>query len=381
MKYLIMLFPILIQAQSTNLTVQGGLRVRGGNEYIGTDTTLHNVGLDVNPSNLQGNVQIGIYSEPIVNASATVGGVGIRVKPRTKADAGTIPYFHQMDIYPPVFGTGSRANDIVGLYINPIVGGLRTNTAIQVAGGLSYFNDTVWANKLAKFGGAMEFRGRVISSSQRLSDTDYIVLADVATSAVRCTLTTLAASISREYRFRQYSFTSAGNFVIYPSAGEKIETYDSICMRSNIGVSSVTLLNVSSKWIITEQHEEGLWSPSLTGVSGTVTDTGWYIRDRQDVFLRIKPLLGTSNSTSLGIGGLSTIFTTAGLDSTYTATQTAIGYNAGAKCAVACTLPMSGANIVCQNVSSGFAAWTNTGIKGVPYGLELRYHLPKQPSF
>jgi hypothetical protein len=381
MKTLLSIYFALSIAQAQNEIVHGDLRVRGGHIMLDTAIIKKNVGLDVQSRSLTDTAQIGVLSEPYFSAAATSGGAGIRIAPHTMNGAGHLPYVHMLDIYSPLFGTASGGRYVYGLYINSINGSDSGNYAIYTNRGPNRLGDTTYFAKLVQFNSGINYHGRLVSASGAVTDSDYIVLVDISSGRVVDTLPTLATSIGREYVFIQYSTAGAGNFTIKPRAGEKIETYDSICMRSNIGLSKVILVNTSTKWSILYQHEEGTFAATLTGVNAAVSDTGFYTRDNLNCHIRIKPLVGTSNLGTMTITGLDSRMLVTGLDTTYTAAETVLAYNSGAKAAALGIVTLGSGIVTLQNVSSGFAAWTTSGIKGVAYGYEVYYRLPKQPSY
>lgn len=386
---LIALLSALLSApygQSSNLTVQGNARIKGGHMIIDTAAIKNNVALDVASRNLSDTAQIGVYVEPSFGIAATSGGAGVRIWPRTNNGSGHLPYVHMLDVYPPTFGTSSGGKFVYGIYLNDINGSDSGNYALYTNRGINRFGDTSYFQKMVQFNAAIQYHGRLVSTSQTVTDTDYIILADIASARVVDTLPALATSLGRYYIFIQYSTAGVGNFVIKPRAGEKIETSDSICMRSNIGISKVILVNASTKWRILYQHEEGTFSSTLTGVSGAwpgavITDTGSYVRDNQDIFFRIKPLVGTSNATTFTVTGADSRMTYAGLDTTQTCQTTVAAWNNSGKVAADCVYGMSAGLWTCENVSSGFTAWTAALAKGLRFGLETRCHFPGQPTY
>lgn len=379
--FLLLLATSELFAQAKNLTSTGDLYIKGGNAIIGSDTLLPYVGLDVAPMGLSGSLQFGAYIEPTFQTPIS-SGAGIRVNPKVGASAGILSAINGIDIYQPSFGNGSRAKRIYGLYVNSLVNSDSGNYAIYTNLGRISFGDSTFLNKMVQFGGGINYHGRIRTSSgvSRLGDTDCVLLIDIGAGGFRDSLPSLSQSIGRQYIFVQYSTTAAGKYVIRAQPGEKIETYDSVCIQSNKGLSKLILQNTGSKWSILYQHQEGIWAASLFNVSPAVNDTGFYTIDNNNVFISTKPLIGTSSGTTLNVTGMTSIFTDAALDTGYTATATVIAYNNSIKVAGACVMPLSGSAIVCQNVSSGFAAWTATGSKGLPYGIQLSYRLPKQPS-
>lgn len=377
--YPLVLLLVVLGYPVSDLTVQGNMRVKGGRAHLGSSSMLPNVGLNINSSLLTDTVQIGAYVAPGLGGS--VGDEGLRVRPSIRAFTGHVPVFMSVHIYPPVIGAGAGAKRIYGIYMENQVGSDSGNGGIYTNLGPNSLGDTTYFRRLVQFNAGINYHGRVVSSSQRVTDSDYVVLVDISSGRVVDTLPTLASSIGREYVFIQYSTAAAGNFTIKPWAGEKIETYDSLNMRSNIGISKIILLNTSTKWSILYQHEEGTFAAVLTGVSGTVTDTGFYTRDNLNLLVRIKPLIGTSNATSFTITGADTRFCTTGTDTTYTGEAMVGGYNAGVKVAADCGMLHSTGIISCENVSTGYAAWTATGIKGLRFGINISTKLKTQPSY
>ncbi len=361
-----------------NLTVRKNVLIK--NIATSADSIHKNIGLDVSSRTLTDSIQFGAVIQPSWNSAARTGGVGLRVAPKTTNGAGALPYTHSLEVAPPSFGTASSSLGHIGIYGFNMVGGVGTNYFLYSNLGVSSFGDTTVMRKLAIFGAGIQLHGRIVSTSGRLTDSDCVVLADNGSARVVDTLPTLASSIGRYYIIIQYPLVAAGSFVIKPSAGEKIETYDSLNLRSNIGISKVILVNMSTKWAILYQHEEGTFAATLNGVTGTVADTGYYTRDNLNVFVRVKPLTGTSNAGTMTISGVDARVLNPAADTTFTAQQTIPAWNNSAKVAAVCVMTQSTGIITCENVSSGFAAWTASGIKGFRYGIELAYKLRTQPT-
>lgn len=374
--------------QVTSTTTSGKYIAKKGQIYLGTDTILPNVGLDVNPSSLTGDVQVGAYINPMCDSTADAACIGMRIMPKSRTAAGHMSYFYGLELFPPFLGSSPNSfGHLTMLNVEDAIGADSSNTAIKTGLGKVVFGDSVMHMHNTIFNGAINYKLRRLADSVvRLSDTDHVLLFDLSVKAVRCTLPLISASVGREIKFIQLGSTTVAPLTILPNVGEKIETFDSLHLRSNLGLSAITLQNIATKWAITYHQEQGIFQAQSTNFSSTINDTGWYTWSWPNVFVRIKPIVGTSNSASFGITGPNNLFTISGLDSTYSATWAGLAYNNAQLRSAACIMPLNGNGIACARDTAQLSgssmlatSWATSGTKGLPYGIEFKYRLPRWP--
>ncbi len=341
----------------------------------GDDTHLYDLYLRTGVPSAE-TTSTGLYYSP------TLGGVhgvdGMRLQPHLR---GYNPYASVMILFPPIKDSGASVDHLTGMDVMDVVGGRYSNHAIKTRKGHVLIGDTLTASRLLQQGGGLQYHATLIRKSRQISaDTDHVLIGYPDGQIMRDTLPLLSNCLGCEYWLIQYQQPIDSPWVIIPHAGEKIETFDSLAMRSNIGISWVHLFGQGDRWRVLGAHEKGAFLSTLSGVSPAVGDTAYYTIDNLvDLRVKLKPLLGTSNAggTLLSIFGFNSNFTDSTLDTTYTATTAALGQDSGAITAATCILFLSGNGMRC--VKNDLTPWKAGGTKGISYGAEFYGRLPRPP--
>lgn len=364
-------------SQGQDGIIQGNFRVRGGSAILGDSAMFPYIGLDIHSSRFVGMTQMGLYVEPTFS-NAGHGLDGIRIQPHARRAA---PYASMALIYPPVLDSGGSVGHLTGLDIMDMFGGDSSNYAIRTRKGRVLIGDTLSASRLLQQGGGLQYHATLIRRSRQISaDTDHVLIGYPDNQIMHDTLPLLSNCLGCDYWFIQYEIPIDSPWVIVPHAGEKIETFDSLSLRSNLGISWVHLYGQGDRWRVLGAHEKGAFLSTLTGISPTVADTGYYSIDNLvDLRVKIKPLLGASNTagTVISIFGFNSNFTDTTLDTSYTATTAALGQDSGQIAAMTCILFLSGSGMRC--VKNDASPFKSTGTKGISYGAEFYGRLPRPP--
>lgn len=321
--------------------------------------------------------QIGLYFAPNFTA-ASYGIDGLRLEAHM---GGYSPYASMVAIYPPIMDSAGRVDNLTGLDIMDIVRGTVSNVALRTRKGRVILGDTTTAARLLQLGGGLQLHATLLRKSRQISaDTDQVLIGYPDGEVMHDTLPLLSNCLGCDFWLMQYQIPIDYPWVIVPHAGESIEGFDSLSLRSNLGISWVHLFGQGNRWRVLGAHEKGAFLSTLTGVSPVKSDTAYYTLDNLvDLRVKLKPLLGTSNTagTIISIFGFNTNFTDSTLDTTYTATTAALGQDSGAIAAMTCILFLSGSGMRCvKNDASPFKAH---GTKGISYGAEFYGRLPRPP--
>ncbi len=323
--------------------------------------------------------QNGLYFAPTFTA-ATYGVDGLVLEPHLN---GHTPYATSLVVWPTYLDSGGSANHMIAIDVMDVVGGDSSNMALRTRKGHVLLGDTVTAARLLQLGGGLQEHASLIRISRQISaDTDRVLVGYPPGGAVmHDTLPLLSQALGQDYWFIQYQTAIDSAWVIVAHAGEKIEGFDSVALKSNIGISYLHLLGQGNRWRVLEHYEEGGIFAILGGVSPSVQDTAWYtLRNLTQITLRFKPLVGTSNAagTAFSITGLNSNFTDATLDTSWTMTAGAMGYDSSAAVSLLCVAALAGTGISCQKTT--YDAFKVGGRKGLRYGAEFTGRLPRPPS-
>jgi len=369
---LVVLLPMLFMgaAPVQDWKDPGRLYVLGGQGIIGTDPILPYVGFEVRPRHLTGTFQIGELVDPFITASSVAGFAGTRIYPQTDTGLGHIPYADVLEIKSIGFGVHSGSHIIRGIKIDDMVGCDSACLAIETGAGLVRFGDTVEVHRLLAFAGGMRVHGRFSNKSESINDADYALIIGLD-STIHDTLPFLSAHIGHKFVFYQNTTAAAGRFVLVArDTGKKIEgKYDSISFKSNVGDASFEITDLAAFWKVENFHERGIWQSSLSGDTGTITDTAWYERSGLTVTITSKGLQGVSNSTFMTIGGLSDRFTQPAIDTSRSDAWHGLCYDAGNVVDCTCEMKLNGSGVSCVKTGLTALGWTNTGLKGIIGGL------------
>lgn len=365
-------------AANTDLTSTRDLYVKR-RAIVGIDSILPNVGLDVSPFGMTGLTQIGEYVNPTCNSAADAGCIGLKVKPKIAANSGRVSNATGISIDNASIGSASEVNWLRGIHIGYLYGADSGVYSIDIDRGKFRNQDSSQLNGLVTFGAGIELHGRLVDTTRipKFGDTDCVILFNISAGDVHDTLPSLYTSIGRVMHFTQAQASSAGKFCLHAVATQRIDDQDSICIRSALGISRMSVFNQGDKWIITDYYEKGFFAGTIIGTNiPRAADTGWYVIQNDMVHVRVKPLLDTSNANYLNITGLSSFFTEAGLDSTYSATSAAILVDSGVTTSGLCVLSANGSGVTCARYD--LAPFKTSGIKGLPYGVEFNFTLPRK---
>lgn len=315
---------------------------------------------------------IGLYFEPTL--SSTYGVDGLRLAPHIIGD---IPYASMLAINSPVMDSGGSVDHLTFIDGMDVIGGRLSNYFLRSRKGHVLIGDTLTAARLLQQGGGLQYHAVLIRESRNIAaDTEHVLVGAPDTTRLRDTLPLLSQAVGQDYLFILYHLSTADSgWVIYPRPGEKIDGYDSVILKSNLGRARLHLLGLGDRWRVLDHYEEGYTSLLMSEVSGTVGTSCLYSIDNLlNVKLRVLPVKGSSNSTanSFTLTGLNSNFTYPSSDTTYTAESSAIGLDSIAT-AMQCVLYGSGSNITCYR--NDFASFRALGNKGLVYGLNFQFRL------
>lgn len=343
------------------------------------------------------NLYVGLDS--VRSTYSTPGGIDFQ-RLRWHLPAGHWPYVSVQSIYPPFIDSGASVEHLTALDIMDVVGGDISNYAIRTRKGRVLLGDTTTASRLLQQGGGLQYHAHLLRISRQISpDTDHVLIGHPPGGVVlHDTLPPLSKCVGCDFWFIQYQTAIDSAWVIHGRRGDSINTdsipgydsvladqtiegFDSVTLKSNVGIARLHLLGQGNMWRVLDHHEEGAFSIALGGVSPTVFDTGWYTLDNlTSLRVRLRPMVGSSNTagTSFPISGLTSSFTDPELDASYILTAAAIGQDSGVEVPLHCIAALSGAGIECRkSVGGPFSA---TGSKGIQYGVEFTGRLARPPS-
>lgn len=357
---------------------RGRMYIRGGQGILGDSAILPGVALDIHSSTLSANSLLGLYLENFFGGAAS-GSDGIRIHQRIH---GFTPYYSGLLIYPPILDSSGNVNFITSLDIMDCVGADSACHSIQTRKGKAIIGDTLTAARLFQQGGGEQLHGSLLGRSRQISaDTDHVmILYPDSGHTMHDTLPLLSQCLGCDYWFVQYQLPIDSPAVIIARAGDKIEGFDSVSMRSNLGISSLHLYGQGNKWRVLYHYEKGAWLAYLNTISDTAQDTAWYtINNLTDVHIWMKQLKGTSNSTNkaFGILGANTNFTDATLDTSYSSVAAMDGRDSGFAVPLHCVMFWSGVGIRC--VKTDTTAFKGHGQKGTGYMMDFWRNLPRIP--
>jgi len=321
----------------------------------------------------------GLYFSPTLY-SPSYGVDAFRLEPHLRKHA---PYFSTFVLYPPTLDSSGSVDHLTAFDIMDVAGGDSSNYAIRTRKGRVLIGDTLSAARLLQQGGGLQIHASLHRISRQISpDTDHVLIGyPPGGSVLHDTLPMLGSCIGCDYWFIQYQTAIDSAWVITPYAGEKIEGYDSIALKSNLGIARLHLFGQGNYWRVLDHHEEGAFGVTLGGVSPPVSDTAWYtLDDLIHVSIRLRPLVGTSNAAgnTFEITGLNTNFTDASLDTTYASTSAAIGLDNSVDAPLHCVIAWSGTGIECLKSATG--AFTAANQKGIRNGVEFQGRLGQPAS-
>lgn len=339
---------------------------------VGDSGALPGIGLDVGTRATTGPDQAGIYLEPIYSPAGH-GIDGIRIRPHIR---GHVPYATLITLLPPVLDSGASVDHLVGIEVMDMFGGDSSNHSLVTHRGAILGGDTASWARLVRHGGGIEVHGSLLTVNRQLSDTDYILVGYNSGRSLHDTLPLLSLGPGLEYWMVQYAVAADSNWVIYPHAGEKIDGYDSIVLKSNLGKSWLHIVGLGNTWKILGRYEEGAWLANLNNITDTAKDTAWYyMRDVHHFHIQVKKLVGNGTllaAANFTVSGLDSRFTNTTLDTTRTCTSIAVGEDNTAFASLVCILPLNGAGSAFRCSRTDFGVLNALGGKrGLAYGVNF----------
>jgi hypothetical protein len=324
-------------------------------------------------------VQVGTYYSPTFTAASN-GIDGLRLEPHV---GGATPYFTTLSLYPPIVDSGGSVGHMTLLDLMDCIDGDSSCYAIRTRKGHVLIGDTLSAARLLQQGGGEQLHGSLLQKSRQISaDTDHILIFYPDSGhTIHDTLALLSQCLGCDYWFIQYQISIDSPIVIVPHVGEKIEGFDSVSMRSNLGISILHLYGQGDRWRVLYHHEKGAWLAYMNTISDVAQDTAWYTIDNlTSVHAWTKPLSGTSSPSigkAFGILGANANFTDASLDTTYTSVAAMDVQDSGIAVPGICTFYWNGAGTRCtKNDTTSFKGH---GPKGPLRMLDFFRDLPRPP--
>jgi hypothetical protein len=301
----------------------------------------------------------------------------LRIQPHLR---GRNAYASMLSIYSPILDSGASLWNGTLIDLFDCVDADTTCFAIRTRKGHVLIGDTLSAARLVQLGGGLQLHGSLVRTSRQIApDTEEVLIGyPEGGHTMHDTLPLLSICLGCDYWVIQYQVAIDSPWVIIPHAGEKIEGFDSVGLRSNKGISYLHLFGQGDRWRVLAQHEEGVFLSSLGGISDLARDTGFYSVDNLlEVKVHVRRLLGTSNigGATMSIFGLSRDFTDSLADTTLAATAPTVGRDSGITTPMTCLMFMNGTGIRC--LKDNGANYAATLQKGTLYGMDFVGRLPR----
>jgi hypothetical protein len=182
--------------------------------------------------------------------------------------------------------------------------GLRISTAgaVTIPGTLGVTGVTTATGGLT-LGARFVDKTATVQFDETLGTSHSVIFADAVFASF--TLTLPAASGNAGLTYAIYKVNSSANTVTIDGNGsESISGAASVALYSPSANARLIIMCDGANWQIKELYDEGTFTATLTGVSGSVTGTARYVLNGKMVTLKIPTLTGTSNTTGCTITGL-----------------------------------------------------------------------------